>query len=533
MNANPAPQTHSPGDLLAALEAVVGAGHVLTGDADRQFYSTDVFRQARELCVAVARPGTVDELQAVVRACAARRAPIVVRGGGASYTDGFLAVRPGTVCIDASRLKRVDVNAAAMYVTVEPGVTWAELNDALKPLGLRTPMWGPFSGLAATVAGGMSHYAVNYGSGVYGISADSLVGLDVILASGELVSTGSGGGEGALPFFRHYGPDLAGLFVGDAGAFGVKARISLRLLKRPEGFAASSWGFPDGESCLKALMEVGKLGVVAQDFGLDPRQQKTALTRMESADPLQAAWSVFKSARSPVDGLLQVARMGLAGRNFLKNAVYSAHFSTEGLTDAEARQKLAAVRAIAARYGAEVANSIPMYFNANPFMELLPILGPNGERWKPTHGVLPFTAVLKHHADFEALLTEYRDRMQQHRVQLTRMLMTFSTNAFIYEPTFLWEDAQSVYHQRMYPAALLPKVPKHGDNPAGRALVKELKGRIQELCEKNGASHMQVGKDYPYLRTRKAGTRELVVALKRLLDPDNLMNPGALGLPAD
>ena len=221
----------------------------------------------------------------------------------------------------------------------------------------------------------------------------------------------------------------------------------------------------------------------------------------------------------------------VAGRNFLKNAVYSAHFGTEGLTPGEARLKLASVRAIASKYGAEVANSIPTYFNANPFMEITPILGPNGELWKPTHGVLPFSAVLKHHAEFEALLAEFRDRMRQHRVQLTRMLMFFSTNCFIYEPTFLWEDERSIYHRRVYPAALLPGVPEHPANPQGRALVKELKGRIQELCSRNGASHLQVGKDYPYLASRKPETRALVLALKHLLDPDRLLNPGALGLP--
>lgn len=222
--------------------------------------------------------------------------------------------------------------------------------------------------------------------------------------------------------------------------------------------------------------------------------------------------------------------MGLAGRNFLKKAVYSGHFTTEGLTATEARLKLAHVRAIAQKYGAEVANSIPTYFNANPFMELTPILGPGGELWKPTHGVLPFSAVLRHHADFEALLAEYRDRMTQHRVQLGRMLMFFSTNCFIYEPTFLWEDEQSIYHQRVYPAALLPEVPVHPANPKGRALVKEIKGRIQELCSRNGASHLQVGKDYPYLASRKPETRALIENLKRLLDPDRLLNPGALGL---
>ena len=529
MSAQPAPKELSPA-LATSLAATVGDAHLLTDTESRRFHSTDVFREADVLAAAVVRPGTVDELTAVVRACAAQQAPMVVRGGGASYTDAYLPVVAGTVCLDTSRLTRIDVNAEDMYVTVEPGVTWAALWEALAPKGLRTPMWGPFSGLAATIAGGMSHYAVNYGSGTYGVSAESLLGLDVILASGELVSTGSGGGVGSSPFFRYYGPDLTGLFVGDAGALGIKARLTLRLIRRPEGFAAASFGFPDGERALRALMDVARLGVVSQNFGLDPRQQKTALTRMESASSIEAALSVFRSARNPVDGAVQVLRMGLAGRNFLKNAVYSAHFSTEGLTDAEARQKLAIVRATARRYGAEVANTIPTYFNANPFMQLLPILGPNGERWKPTHGVLPFSKVLQHHADFEALLAEYRDRMQQHKVQLTRMLMFFSSNAFIYEPTFLWEDEQTIYHRRVYPAALLPKVPEHPANPAGRALVHELKKRIGELCVKNGASHLQVGKDYPYLATRKPTASALIRDLKQLLDPHRLMNPGALGL---
>ncbi len=526
-----APKDLPAAGMLDGLSAIVGASHVLTDDASRTFYGTDVFRQADVLPAAVVQPGTVPELQEVMRLCARHKTPTVVRGGGASYTDAYLPVKAGTLTLDMSRLTRIDVHAEDLYVTVEPGVTWAQLYEAVGAHDLRTPMWGPFSGLAATVGGGMSHYAVNYGSGLYGVSAESLLAMDVILASGEMLSTGSGGGTNSLPFFRHYGPDLTGLFIGDAGALGVKARMSLRLMHKPTGFAASSFGFPTGENCLKALMEIARLGVVAQNFGLDPRQQKTALTRMGSASALDAAKSVFLSAPNPWDGAVQVMRMGVAGRNFLKNAVYSAHFGTEGLTAAEAKLKLASVRAIAAKYGAEVANSIPVYFNANPFMEITPILGPNGELWKPTHGVLPFSAVLKHHAQFEALLTEYRDRMRQNRVQLTRMLMFFSTNAFIYEPTFLWEDERSIYHRRVYPAALLPDVPEHPANPQGRALVKELKVRIQELCSRNGASHLQVGKDYPYLASRKPETRALVENLKQLLDPDRLLNPGALGLP--
>lgn len=516
--------------LLGQLATVVGSDYLLTDDESRLFYSTDVFRRADVLAAAVVQPGTVDELCEVVRLCSQAGCPMVARGGGASYTDGYLAVRDPTVCIDTGRLKRIDVNAEDMYVTAEAGVTWEALYRELRTQGLRTPFWGPFSGKVATVGGSASSHAVNYGSGLYGVSAESVTGIEVVLASGELLSTGSGGGNNALPFFRYYGPDLTGIFTGDAGALGIKARISLRLMKQPEAFAACSFGFPNGENALKAMMEVARLGIVAQCFGLDPRQQKTALTQMESTDPVDAAKSVMRSTRNPLDGLIQLTKMALAGRGFLKKASYSAHFSVEGASDGEAKARIARVRAIAGKYGAEVANSIPTFFNAEPFMPLTPILGPGGVRWKPTHGVIPFSRVLKHHADIEAMLDEYRERMEQHGVQLTRMLMPFSTNAFIYEPTFLWRDARSIYHEKVYPAELLSNQPVHDDNPEGRALLYEIKKRIQEICNANGACHMQIGKDYPYLQTRKPETARLLKQLKATVDPDGLMNPGALGL---
>ncbi len=113
--------------LLEALARIAGPAHLLTDRESLTFFSTDVYRQADVLAEAVIQPGSVTELQDVVRACAGHGAPMVVRGGGASYTDGYLPTRPGTVCIDASRLTGITVNAEDMYVTVEPGVTWARL----------------------------------------------------------------------------------------------------------------------------------------------------------------------------------------------------------------------------------------------------------------------------------------------------------------------------------------------------------------------------------------------------------------------
>ena len=134
--------------------------------------------------------------------------------------------------------------------------------------------------------------------------------------------------------------------------------------------------------------------------------------------------------------------MGVAGRGFLKKAAFSGHFTTEGVNTKEAKLKLAEARSIAQKYGKEVANSIPLYLHASPFMDLTPILGPNGELWKPTHSVLPFSKVLKHDQDFESLMQEYETRMDEHGIAMNRMFSFIESNAFLYEPTFLWKDQQ-------------------------------------------------------------------------------------------
>ncbi|MCL4721125.1 MAG: FAD-binding oxidoreductase, partial [Gammaproteobacteria bacterium] len=140
MSANPVPASNLSGDLAA----IVGQPHVLTGDADRSFYAMDVYNQ-RELPLAVVQPGTLEELQRVVRTATEQGVAIVPRGGGASYTDGYLPAVSNSILLDTGRMNRIlEINETDMYVTVEPGVTWAELWQALKARGLRTTFWGPF-----------------------------------------------------------------------------------------------------------------------------------------------------------------------------------------------------------------------------------------------------------------------------------------------------------------------------------------------------------------------------------------------------
>ena len=155
----------------------------------------------RQLPVAVVQPGTVEEMQEIAKIAAAANLALVPRGGGASYTDAYLPDREQSLLIDTERLKHiVEINDQDMYVTVEPGVTWAELSGALAEQGLRTPFWGPFSGLKATVGGSTSQNSVSLGSGAYGISADSILSFEIVLANGEILRTGSNAIANGKPF---------------------------------------------------------------------------------------------------------------------------------------------------------------------------------------------------------------------------------------------------------------------------------------------------------------------------------------------
>ena len=91
---------------------------------------------------AIVRPRDAQEVQALVRACLERGTPIVTRGGGMSYTSGYLASAPESVLVDMARMNEiVEVNLEDRYVTVEVGCSWQKLHEHLTPLGVRTPFW--------------------------------------------------------------------------------------------------------------------------------------------------------------------------------------------------------------------------------------------------------------------------------------------------------------------------------------------------------------------------------------------------------
>jgi FAD/FMN-containing dehydrogenase len=417
-----------------------------------------------------------------------------------------------------------------MYVTVEPGVTWHDLWQALKAQGLRTSFWGPFSGLRATVGGSSSQNSASLGSGNYGISADAILGFEIVLANGEILRTGSYAAANGRPFFRWYGPDLTGLFCGDAGALGIKASITLRLIKLPPFFGAASFGFATFEQMAAGIAAAARENVVADNFGVDPKLQQGHLSKTKSTDAFAAAMAVAKNARNPFEAAARLIRMAIAGKRFLAGHNYSAHFTVEGVSRAEIRGKLAVLRQAMAGHGEETANTIPTVLRAMPFLPLYPVLGPKGERWVPLHGVLPFSQVKPFHDKLTRLYADHAERMKRHKVDKGGMFMAINGQAFLYEPVFYWEDDRTVFHKRYLPADYLNTLPEYPANPDGRAIVRELRAEIRKLFASVGAVHMQAGKSYPYMEGRQPEAARALRELKKVLDPRGLMNPGALQL---
>lgn len=513
--------------LDAALVAIVGGEGVRTGDAARAL-ATDVYRSLAAPD-AVVRPRSVAELQAIVRETGQRGIALSVRGGGASYTDGYLPREPGQVLVDLGALDAIEIDEANGLVTVEAGVTWAALRDALAARDLRTPFWGPFSGLVATVGGSVSQNTISHGSGAYGISAESVLSLDVVIADGSILRTGSAA-TGGLPFHRHFGPDLTGLFTGDCGALGIKARITLPLLRRRPVHEPVSFAFPDFAAMHRAMRRVAAERLEDTHFALDAALSQGQIARQDRAGATWAlARSIVKSSPSLLAGLRQVARASRARRAFAR-AAFMSHYIVEGQSTAETRARVHRIREIATAHGHEIPATVPAVVRGMPFAPLFNTLGPSGERWVPLHGILPHGAAVGFHDALTAFYAARAGELKRLGIWTGGMFAAVGSSGFLYEIAIYWPDAISDYHRAALPADFLAGLTRYPENPEARHAVHRLKSDLIALMVDHGATNFQIGKAYRYATRLQAPALALVRALKAAVDPDGRMSPGALGL---
>jgi FAD/FMN-containing dehydrogenase len=522
----------SAAELKSTLTDIVGADNVREDSETRALHSQDIWAAAPATVALVVTPVTVEQTARVMAAASAAGYALAPRGAGMSYTGGYVPLVERTVSLDLSQMDRVlDINADDMTVTVQAGCTWAHLLDELAPLGLRTPFWGPMSGLMSTIGGGLSQLNAMLGAGHYGTSSESVVAMTLVLSDGRILRTGARGADGNSPFYRHYGPDIAGLFFGDCGAFAVKAEITLRLIRNPPHEGYASFAFRSGVALLEAMAEMARAGVACETCAFDPGLTKVRMQRESLAKDVKTLAAVVSQQKSLVKGLVEAGRVVLAGRDFVGADDYPLHVIAEGRCAAAVDADLATVRQIAARFGGhEIENTIAKVIRAQPFPPLNSVLGPAGQRWAPIHGIAPLSQA---GAVFEAVAAVFAGMQAEFDAQaisIGYLFTSMSTNALIVEPVFYWPDARGLVHEAAMQPEHMARLPPLVANPAALAVVVKARESIIQVYQRFGCGHFQIGRTYPYRASRDAPSWSLLETVKRELDPGGGLNPGVLGL---
>jgi FAD/FMN-containing dehydrogenase len=517
---------HTRDNLLAAVRKVVAEASLLTDAANLALHSHDVLsRGAAPL--AVFRPASVGELAAGIGAATAAGIAIIPRGGGMSYTGGYLYDGGPFLLVDTGALDRIiAIDETDMVATVEAGISWDALHRTLAPKGLRVLAWGTLSGIRATVGGGMSQNGIFWGAR-NGTAVDSAISFDVVLADGTIISTGA-------EFFRPYGPDLTSLFAADCGAFGVKARVRLKLVREAAAFAYGSFSFERHGALLGAISAIARAELASESFAFDPFLQAQRMKRDSLVKDARQLGNMLK-AEAKAGGIFKAmkegAKVALAGRSFLDGVPFSLHCIAEGRHQGGVDADMHAIEAIVREHGGSVVeNSIPKILRANPFPPPNSMLGPGGERWVPVHGFLPHSRLIEAWERLQTLWEVNAADMARLKVETGALIAATGRSSCLIEPVFFWPGEQNPFHAHAIEPDHLARLPKMPDSPDATALVEKLKGEVIAIFQSLGGIHLQIARTYPLRERHAPAGWDILRALKRQVDPRGLMNPGALGL---
>ncbi|MGH2524012.1 MAG: FAD-binding oxidoreductase, partial [Anaerolineales bacterium] len=232
---------------IATLKNIVGAEHVSTAESDRSLHSRDQSSHPAHLPDVAVWPESAGQVSRITAYANQHRLPITGWGAGSSLEGNPIPVKGGIV-IDFGRMNRIlTVHAGDFQVIVQPGLFYKDMNKRLAQHGL---FFAPDPGANASIGGMIANNAAGTRTPKYGATRDNVLALEVVLANGDVIRTGSRSVK------QSAGYDLTRLFVGSEGTLGLITEATLKLAPLPEHFSAVTASFAATEAAAEAVFHI-------------------------------------------------------------------------------------------------------------------------------------------------------------------------------------------------------------------------------------------------------------------------------------
>lgn len=242
-------QADSWKEFASSFSSICGDKYVITDPEQLYWYGRDQTLNLHYEFDILLKPGTTEEIAAILKFCNTHCIPVTPRGGGSGVSGGALPVKRGVV-LSLERLNRIlEINTEDAYVMAEAGVITADLCKAVQDHGLYYPV-APSSSTYSCIGGNVAQNAGSISSCRYGTTADYVLNLQVVLPCGDVVWTGANVLKNATGF------NLTQLFTGSEGVLGIITRIVFRLIKYPAYNTVLLMGFNSMERAFGALQAI-------------------------------------------------------------------------------------------------------------------------------------------------------------------------------------------------------------------------------------------------------------------------------------
>src|ERR1700675_2631703 len=288
------------------LRQLLGSDAIADDDETLATHSGDKWFAA-EAPEAVVFARSTSDVSKVLKFASQKKIPVTARGAGFGYVGGCVPTKKG-IALSLMRMNRIkEINFADAIAIVEPGVITADLKAAARAQKLFYPP-DPASMKDCSIGGNIATNAGGPRCLKYGVTRNYVIGLEVVLANGDVLRTGGRVHKNKTGF------DLIGLFVGSEGMLGVVTEITLRLLPLPPARATLSAAFatmPQAAAAVQAIFAAGFLPSsleIADHFTLDAarRNRGTAIVPPGSAHLLVGLDGQDESVRSEAAAIYQL-----------------------------------------------------------------------------------------------------------------------------------------------------------------------------------------------------------------------------------